>query len=45
MREIIRYGDATKAYINKVEQRIEKHRAEEVQAFLESEVDNDDRTS
>lgn len=25
-----------KAYINKVEQRIEMHRAEEVQAFLES---------
>lgn len=26
-----------KVYINKVEQRIEKHRAEEVQAFLEAE--------
>ena len=25
-----------KAYINKVEQRIEKHRAEEVKAFLEA---------
>ena len=29
-----------KAYINKIEQRIEKHRAEEVKAFLESEDNN-----
>ena len=31
-----------KAYINKVEQRIEKHREEEVQAFLESEVKDEE---
>lgn len=32
-----------KTYINKVEQRIEKHRAEEVKAFLESKDNNESR--